>query len=92
MDTPIKIEVDKKVSEFIKGNGNMVLTYIGENDDYGDEYYFIPYWFKKTDQENVFEPYHLDKPFPVDLLKVLGVEREKIINVKNVTEVEFEGE
>lgn len=77
----VKVEVTKEVSDFIKGNGQIILTPIGEKDEHGEEYYFIPFWFKKTDNPNVFEQYRLGDDLPIDLISAIKATRETPIDI-----------
>ena len=68
METKTQIKLTKKQAEFLK-TGSIATTH-------GNTYSFLPFWFKQTDKENVFE-IHMLGHLPDELKRVIEWSREK---------------
>jgi hypothetical protein len=64
----MRVKVKKSVAEFIEDTGNCMTTH-------GNRYFYIPFWFKKTDEEGIYEEYFLDD-LPQELIDAIKFFRE----------------
>ena len=67
MEIKAQIKLTKKQVEFLK-TGSMAVTH-------RNTYYFLPFWFKQTGKENVFEIHRLGH-LPDELKQVIEWSRE----------------
>jgi hypothetical protein len=56
-----KVGFTDDVAAFIENDSNTIVTANGH------EYFFIPYWFKKTEYKGIYEIYNLGSPLPDEL-------------------------
>ena len=67
----MKIKISKEQQELLH-TGIMVIT--NENVIYR----YLPFWYKETEDEDLFEEIPLGK-LPEDLVKVIKIERERLL-------------
>ena len=65
----MKVKLTKEQQELL----NTFSTVLRNSDT---TYMYMPYWFKSTDEANVFEILTFEK-LPKDLIQMITVEREK---------------
>lgn len=68
----IKIELKDDVVEFLNNYATIVTTEDGET------YYYTPFWFKETEDPNMFEQFSLGSNFPESLKVHLSKERNTV--------------
>jgi len=61
----VKMKLNIQQIGLIKSMASMVTS--GHD---GKQYFFLPFWFKETDENNIYEVFHLDN-LPEDLTKQL---------------------
>jgi len=62
----MKLKYPKEVVDFLRGEATIITT------EEGNEYMFLPFWFKTTGDENLLEPMSLDGKLPDDLVKAIN--------------------
>lgn len=74
----MKIKLTEEQVELLDNHGAIITT---ENIEGKNTYQFLPFWFKKTDDKNVFELLLFEK-LPGDLLESIKDERIGLENFK----------
>jgi len=67
MEAKVQIKLTNKQVELIHTGSHAMVN--------GNSYYFLPFWFKQTGKNNVFELHYLDH-LPDELKEVISKSRE----------------
>ena len=76
-----EIKLTNKQAELIHTGSHAIVN--------GNAYYFLPFWFKQTDKENVFELHYLDH-LPDELKEVISKSREAEPNLEFSERIYYE--
>lgn len=68
----MKLKYPKEVVDFLRGASTIITT------KEGNEYMFLPFWFKTTDDPEVLESTSLDGNLPDDLVKAINDKRNPL--------------
>lgn len=69
--------MDKRIFKF-KGSEEMLIYLSTIINTDGKTYYFMPYWFEKTDEPDVFIIHSLEQSLPGNLQEVILNNRKQI--------------
>jgi hypothetical protein len=76
-----EIKLTNKQAELIHTGSHAMVN--------GNSYYFLPFWFKQTGKENVFELHYLDH-LPDELKEVISKSHEAELNLEFLERIYYE--